>query len=198
MDSDIKRIEKQIYDLNVKLTELRKTNPPTKVKDYRFTTLAGETTLLELFGDKDKLLVIHNMGQGCRYCTLWADGFNGFLPHLESTMGVALVSKDTPEIQRKFASSRGWRFQLASHGGGAYIEEQTVTDGQVNSPGVVLYQRVGDDIFRKNSSEFGPGDVFCSMWSLLGLAGLSDQDWTPQYNYWKPPVKLDDGGLNVL
>ena len=50
----------------------------------RLRTLAGETTLLDLFGDRDTLLAIHNMGQGCRYCTLWADGFNGLLPHLES------------------------------------------------------------------------------------------------------------------
>ena len=61
------------------------------------------------------------MGQACRYCTLWADGFNGFVPHLESTMAVALVSKDSPQRQREFANSRGWRFRLASHGGGDYI-----------------------------------------------------------------------------
>ncbi len=45
----------------------------------------------EMFGDKKQLLLIHNMGQGCRYCTLWADGFNGFLKHLESVMSVVLV-----------------------------------------------------------------------------------------------------------
>jgi hypothetical protein len=36
------------------------------------------------------------------------------------------------------------------------------------------------------------------MWGLLGLAGMGEEDWTPQYNYWKRPLKLDDGGLNVL
>ncbi len=56
----------------------------------------------------------------------------------------------------------------------------------------------GDDIFRKDSSEFGPGDIYCSMWGLLGLAGMGEAEWTPQYNYWKQPIKLDDGGLNVL
>ena len=85
-----------------------------------FDTLDGRTSMRALFGDKDRLLLIHNMGQGCRYCTLWADGFNGFLPHLESVMSVVLVSKDPPDVQRAFANSRGWRFRLASHGGGDY------------------------------------------------------------------------------
>jgi len=198
MSNEIRDIEQQIYELNGKLTELRKASPPQKVPNYTFSTMEGDVTLLELFGENDKLLMIHNMGQGCRYCMLWADGFNGFLPHLESTLSVALVSKDNPELQRRFANSRSWRFKLASHGGGTYIQEQTVTEGQTNAPGAVVYERVGDEIFRKNSSEFGPGDIYCSMWGLLGLAGMSDADWTPQYNYWKQPLKLDDGGLNVL
>lgn len=198
MNNEIKNLEHQIYELNVKLNALQKANPGEKVKNYTFKTLDGETTLLDLFGKNDKLLMIHNMGQGCRYCMLWADGFNGFLPHLESTMAVTLVSKDAPEIQRRFANSRGWRFNLASHAGGEYIQEQTVTPGEGNSPGAVVYERVGDEIYRKNSSEFGPGDLYCSMWGLLGLAGLGEAEWTPQYNYWQRPQKLDDGGLNVL
>jgi predicted dithiol-disulfide oxidoreductase (DUF899 family) len=56
--------------------------PTIEVRNYTFTTIDGETSLLDMFGGKDRLLLIHNMGQGCRYCTLWADGFNGFLPHL--------------------------------------------------------------------------------------------------------------------
>ena len=198
MSDEIKQIEQQIYELNQKLTQLRKANPSEKVPNYSFSTLDGETTLLDLFGKSDKLLMIHNMGQGCRYCMLWADGFNGFLPHLETAMSVTLVSKDAPELQRRFANSRGWRFNLASHGGSAYIQEQTVTPGQINSPGAVFYERKGDDIYRKNSAEFGPGDIFCSMWGLLGLAGMGEAEWTPQYNYWKQPMTLDDGGLNVL
>tara|TARA_B100001123_G_C14814729_1_gene829773 strand:+ start:144 stop:287 length:144 start_codon:yes stop_codon:yes gene_type:complete len=46
------------------------------------------------------------MGQGYRYCTLWADGFNGFLSHLEDAMSVVLISKDDPKKQRKFANER--------------------------------------------------------------------------------------------
>ena len=196
-NADISNIEQQIFDLTVELNKLRKSNTGDEVRNYAFATINGETDLLSMFGDKERMLLIHNMGQGCRYCTLWADGFNGFLQHLESAMSVVLVSKDPPELQRQFANSRDWRFRLASHGGGDYIREQTVMDGAENMPGAVVYERDGNKITRKNSCVFGPGDMYCSAWSLMGLAGLGDGDWTPQYAYWQRPDKMDDGGENL-
>ncbi|MCE2440052.1 MAG: DUF899 family protein [Candidatus Latescibacteria bacterium] len=194
----IVELERQIGELMAELHALQKENPAAPVSNYTFETLAGETTLLDLFGDRERLLAIHNMGQGCRYCTLWADGFNGLLPHLENALAVVLLSKDPPETQRRFANARGWRFQLASHGGGDYIREQSVMEGHDNYPGAVVYQRDGDTILRKNACVFGPGDIYCSMWTLLGLAGLDEENWTPQFSYWRRPDSLDDGGKNVL
>jgi predicted dithiol-disulfide oxidoreductase (DUF899 family) len=197
-NNEITKLEARIGELMVKLNELRRENVGPEVNNYSFNTFDGEVTLLDLFADKDKLLVIHNMGQACRYCTLWADGFNGLLQHLESAMSVVLVSKDDPEIQRKFANSRGWGFRLASHAGGDYIRQQTVMEGADNMPGAVVYERKGDAIYRKSGSVFGPGDIYCSMWSLLGLAGLGAEDWTPQYRYWQRPEIMDDGGDKLL
>ena len=196
-NTEIPELEKQIFELTAKLNEFRKASAGDEVRDYEFSTIDGATSLLKMFGNKKQLLLIHNMGQGCRYCTLWADGFNGFLQHLESVMSVVLVSKDPPELQRQFANSRDWRFRLASHGGGKYISEQTVMDGAENTPGAVVYERDGDKITRKHSCIFGPGDIYCSMWGLLGLAGLGADNWTPQYAYWKRPEKMDDGGENL-
>ncbi len=197
--AEIRALEMQIYELNQKLAKLQKrSGGDGPVPDYTFATLEKEVTLSQLFAGRDQLLVIHNMGQGCRYCTLWADGFNGLLPHLEAAMSVVLVSKDPPELQRRFASSRGWRFRLASHSGGDYIGEQSVQDGETNMPGVVLYERTDDGIRRKNSAVFGPGDRYCAFWSLIGLAGMDPGSFTPQYAYWTRPETLDDGGENVL
>ena len=88
----IEEIERQIGELTNELFALRKASVAEPIPNYEFETGGGITTLLDLFADKDRLLVIHNMGQGCRYCTLWADGFNGLLPHLESALSVVLVS----------------------------------------------------------------------------------------------------------
>lgn len=196
--SEIAKLEKEIFDLTKKLESMRKEATPKAVPNYKFKTLTGETSLLEMFGNKETLFVIHNMGQGCRYCTLWGDGLNPFVSHLESTFAVAMVSKDSPELQRTFANSRGWRFSMASHGGGAYITEQSVMEGQNNFPGIVCYVRKGNEVFRKNSSVFGPSDQFCSIWSVVSLAGFDEESWIPQYNYWQRPAKLDDGGNSVL
>ena len=195
---EIAALSGQIFELTNRLHELQKAHSAGPVPNYTFETQNGASTLLDLFGDQDTLMLIHNMGQGCRWCTVWGDGFNGFLPHLESAMSVVLVSKDAPAIQRRFANSRGWRFRLASHGGGDYIQEQSAQAGVDNMPGVVVYERDGDTITRKNSAVFGPGDLYCSLWHLLALAGLGEPAFTPQFNYWRRPEKLDDGGANVL
>ena len=195
-NSKVVELEQRIAELSAELNTLRRASLATPVPNYPFRTEAGDTTLRDLFGDRDKLLAIHNMGQGCRYCTLWADGFNGLLAHLESALAVVLVSKDSPEVQRTFANSRGWRFRLASHSGGAYIQEQGVYGGAENYPGAVVYELDGDTIRRKNACVFGPGDIYCALWGLLGLAGVDE--FTPQYNYWTRPTVLDDGGENLL
>ena len=113
-------------------------------------------------------------------------------------MALVLVSKDDPELQRRFANSRGWRFHLASQGGGEYIKDQTVMEGADNMPGAVVYERRGAQIFRKNSCVFGPNDLYCSIWPFLGMAGMNDSNWTPQFKYWSRPQKMDDGGENLL
>lgn len=194
MDKEIAKLEQDLMVLQEKLLKLRQKNKGTPVKNYKFKTQNGEVSLLDLFGEKDKLIVIHNMGQGCRYCTLWADGMNGFVPHLENALSLVLVSKDEPDLQRQFANSRGWRYRMASHAGTTYLKEQ----GGGNMPGAVCYERRGGKIYRKNSTVFGPNDAFCAQWPLLSLAGMSEADWVPQFNYWLRPKKLLDGGKSIL
>ncbi len=199
MSSEIQRLEEQLGEVVRQLAKARKEAGPVEVPNYTLQTVTGPVRLLDLFAGKDVLFAIHNMGQGCRYCTLWADGLNGFLPHLEDRFAVVLLSKDAPEAQQRMAHSRGWRFRMASHGDGEYIREQNVTPDHYGMPGMVCYQRDGDRILRKNVAVFGPGDEFCAIWPILSLAGLGDDDWNPQYHYWKRPEKhvMEDGGKNL-
>ena len=53
-------------------------------------------------------------GRGCVYCTMWADGFNGVVPHLEDRAAFVVVSPDEPHVQAEFAASRGWRFRMVA------------------------------------------------------------------------------------
>ena len=194
-------LETQIMEMNQELANLRKKQPDNpEIPNYEFETLNGRVTLKDLFAGKDLLFAIHNMGQGCRWCTLWADGLNGFLPHLEDKYAVALLSKDPPELQQRFAHARGWRYRMASHGGGEYIQEQTVIDGQNNMPGIVVYALEDGKIVKKGSAVFGPGDQFCSLFHILALAGIPENEFIPQYHYWQKPGAelMEDGGEGVL
>ncbi len=195
---EIKKVEMEIYELTQKLNGLRSEAQGEEVSNYEFESLEGQVDLKSLFAGKDKLMVIHNMGQACRYCTLWADGINPFIKHLETAMSVVLVSKDSPQVQRQFANSRNWRMRMVSHGGGAYMTEQSVdAETKANAPGVSVYELKEGKVFLKNRTGFGPYDQFCSAWNFLSLAGENAGTWTPQYDYWKRPETMEDGGENL-
>ena len=97
----------QIGELRKKMRDLQQSIEPQEIEDYTLASLDGGVRLSALFGDKDHLFVIHNMGAGCPYCTLWADGFNGIMPHLENRAAFVVCSPDSPEQQRKFAGFAG-------------------------------------------------------------------------------------------
>ncbi len=75
---------RQIADLREKMRALQASVEPAEVQDYAFATSEGSVQLLSLFGERRDLIVIHNMGSSCAYCTLWADGFNGIYDHIGS------------------------------------------------------------------------------------------------------------------
>ena len=105
----------QIAELRSKMRELQQSVEPEEVSDHEFSTAEGKVRLSELFGDKEHLFVIHNMGAGCRYCTLWADGLNGILPHIENRAAFVVASPDEPAAQQKFKAARDWHFRMVSH-----------------------------------------------------------------------------------
>lgn len=112
-EESIASIEQQIADQSQKLMTLRAQAPGTQVPNYEFATTEGTVNMLDLFGDHDHLLVIHNMGTFCAYCTLWADGINAFVPHLESRVGLVLVSYrpliNSVTLPMTGAGACGWR-----------------------------------------------------------------------------------------
>lgn len=193
--SEAQKLEMELCEKAQKLAALRAAEPGVEIPDYEFETLAGPVRLSALFAGRDTLLMIHNMGGGCRYCTAWADGINGILAHLEEAMAVVLVSKDPPDVQRRLAMDRGWRLRMASHGGGAYVEEQSTGGG--DDPGAVIYERRGGRILRRGRAAFGPGDLYSPLWHFLALAGIGAEDFTPQFHYWRRPHKMDDGGADL-
>ncbi len=172
-----------------RVAELRRQLPAEPVADYELTGPDGKTKLSAMFGDKSDLILIHNMGAGCPYCTMWADGFNGVLHHLESRAAFVVVSPDAPEVQQRQASKRGWRFQMYSAKGTTFIEEMGFGSEEEHydshaMPGVsALHKNTDGSIVRVARDFFGPGDLYCGVWHLFDLLRDGPDDWEPQFDY---------------
>ncbi|MBN8539297.1 MAG: DUF899 family protein [Deltaproteobacteria bacterium] len=180
--------EKTVRQEMEKLFALHKSRPPATVKDYTFATAKGPVKLSELFGEKKELILIHNMGKQCVYCTLWADGFNGFSGHLENRAGFVLINNDSVEEQTAFAASRGWKFKLASAKGTSFSKDMGFLDDKAGKmPGASVYTKMPDGtIQHRTRAGFGPGDLFSSIWSLFDLLPAAQpgaEDWSPKFSY---------------
>lgn len=157
---------------------------PQAVEDYRFATPDGERRLSQLFGGKMELFIVHNMGTGCAYCTLWADGFNGVYHHLADRAAFVVSSPDAPDVQRRFAESRGWRFPMVSHAGMRFADDMGYRSANGRClPGVSVFQRRADGIVRVADTSFGPGDDFCTVWHFLDLLPAGQAGWAPRFAY---------------
>ena len=89
-------------------------------KEYRFATDDGVATLADLFGGRSQLLVYHFMfgpdfAAGCPSCSAIADGFNGFVVHLDNhDVALWAVSRaPLPKLQA-YKKRMGWTFPWAS------------------------------------------------------------------------------------
>jgi len=181
------RYRREIAELRRKMREEQAAIEPEEVADYQFASAAGTTRLSELFGKHDTLFVIHNMGAGCKSCTMWADGFNGVFEHLRSRAAFVVASPDAPEQQKAFAKSRGWKFPMVSYQGSSFAEDMGyVRDGEP-MPGVSVFKRkggkTGDRIMRVSDTAFSPGDDFCTVWHFFDLLPEGAAGWKPQYKY---------------
>lgn len=183
----INEARRRILEIREDIRALQAGIEPAEVEDYRFATSAGPVHLSELFGDHDDLFVIHNMGAGCVYCTLWADGFNGVIDHLESRAAFVVSSPDAPDAQREFAEGRGWRFRMVSHGETTFADDMgyftAAGDYPGYHPGVSVFRKDGDRVLRVSDTSFGPDDDFCAVWHLFNLLPQGADGWEPKYNY---------------
>jgi predicted dithiol-disulfide oxidoreductase (DUF899 family) len=181
--------------LRTELVDLLRSQPQVIPADmYTFTENGRVVGLNELFGERRDLVVIHNMGASCRYCTLWADGFNGLLPHIESRTAIVLMNRDAPDDARRFAEGRGWGFRMVRDDAGAFTRDmgfaEEANGGLSLWPGYSTFHRADDGtITRIGFDGFGPGDVYMPVFPLFELLKDGDAGWQPQYRY-DPPLSI--------
>jgi predicted dithiol-disulfide oxidoreductase (DUF899 family) len=192
--TQVAEIEDLIRRKREELIALLKSSQKKDVSDYQFAGHDGKKIeLSKLFGSKDDLIVIHNMGQRCPSCTMWADGFNGIVDHLQDRAGFVVISNDDVETQRKFKASRGWKFPMVSAKDTSFFEDMGFAHPADSpeskawgrfAPGVSTFKKQANGkITRVASRNFGPGDDFCSTWHMFDLLGDGMEGWEPKFRY---------------
>ncbi len=113
--------EKDLTRRSDELARRRQELPWVRIdKAYRFETDEGTASLADLFRGRSQLLVYHFMfgpdyGAGCPSCSAIADGFNGFVVHLENhDVAFSAVSRAPLAKLRAFKRRMGWTFPWAS------------------------------------------------------------------------------------
>lgn len=186
---EVDRLERGLYRQKALLERKRRALPPEEVPNYLFGGHDGKSvSLSDAFGDKDDLIVVHNMGKGCPMCTMWADGIDGVSPHLRDRAGLLLVSDDPVRTQKALAKARGWRLPMASSKGTSFFRDMgfAAKDGSP-WPGVSTFHREPDGrILRVGRAAFGPGDDYCPTFALLALLRDGQAGWWPKTAYGKP------------
>jgi predicted dithiol-disulfide oxidoreductase (DUF899 family) len=113
--------EKELTRRSDELARQRRQLPWVPVeKDYRFETDEGSASLADLFRGRSQLLIYHFMfgpeyTAGCPVCSTIADGFNGFVVHLEHhDVAMMAVSRAAIAAIQAYKRRMGWSFPWAS------------------------------------------------------------------------------------
>jgi predicted dithiol-disulfide oxidoreductase (DUF899 family) len=127
--------EKKFTRLRDEINRERRELPWERVeKSYVFDGPDGRETLPDLFAGRRQLIVQHFMfdpawNAGCKSCSFWADGYDGFFVHLEQrdvtfiAVSLAPYAKIAP-----FRERMGWRFKWVSSGGSDFNHDFQVSD----------------------------------------------------------------------
>ncbi|MDZ4745205.1 MAG: DUF899 family protein [bacterium] len=190
-DEEYQRLSAENIAAREQLVQYVRSKASPVTADYTFTDGDHNYTLNDFFGDHDDLIVVHNMGVACRHCTLWADGVNGLLPHLESRTAVVLVNEDPIPVQRKIAADRGWRLTMRRDADGAFSKSLGFAmeeDGKNERlPGYSTFHRSSDGTITHVASDaFGPGDMYMSVYPFFEMLKDGPGDWEPDTPSKKP------------
>ena len=180
----IASLRKDIAKLRSEMEAARAKVEPQEFHDYALERAGGGAVKLsELFGDKDNLIVIHNMGASCTSCTMWADGFNGVYDHLANKAAFVVASPDPPKAQKTFADGRGWRFPMVSAKGTSFAKDCGYEDNGRAKPGISVFTRKDGKVLRIADEPLSPGDDFCIVWPIFDMLPGGPGGWRPKYTY---------------
>jgi predicted dithiol-disulfide oxidoreductase (DUF899 family) len=168
--------------------------------DYRFQSPNGAATLLELFGNK-QTLVVYSMMFGpqrerpCPMCTAFVSAFNAAARNLGQRVGVVVTARSPIERILAFADERGWKdMRFASDSSGEFTRAY-VSPEDADAPALNIFTRRdgtvrhfwANELFRVKPD---PGQdprlapEVDALWTILDLTPEGrDPKWYPKLEY---------------
>jgi predicted dithiol-disulfide oxidoreductase (DUF899 family) len=182
----------------------------TRVQDYTFVEGprdlrdgdAPVTTvqLSELFSSPDRALVVQHVMYGkrqvtpCPMCTMWVDGLNAVLPHIEQRADYVVASAADPVALRAHARARGWdKVRLLSCGDSTFQYDFCAEDEEGNQDSAISvftldngggvrhvytsHPQMADDVAERGI------DLLSPVWNLFDLTPQGRGDWYAELQY---------------
>ena len=208
---ELRQAEVDLMHLREKVASLRRQLPEgTAVADYEFfegpPRLADgdepvtTVRLSELFRAPDRALVVQHVMYGkaqttpCPMCTMWVDGLNAVVGHIEQNADYVVASAADPKALRAHARARGWsNVRLLSCGDNTFQYDFGAEDeeGNQNSTFSVFtldadgsprhfysaHPQMSDDIMERGV------DLLSPVWNLLDLTPHGRGEWYAELRY---------------
>ena len=208
---ELRRAEVDLMHHREKVASLRRQLPPgAKVLDYEF--LEGPRNLAdgdepvttvrlrELFSAPGRALVVQHVMYGkrqtspCPMCTMWVDGLNAVVRHIEQNADYVVAAAADPATLRAHARARGWdNVRLLSCGDNTFQYDLAAEDEEGNQDSTVsvftldaggsprhfysCHPRLAEDIPERGI------DLLSPVWHLLDLTPHGRGDFYAALDY---------------
>ncbi|HEX7003827.1 MAG TPA: DUF899 domain-containing protein [Trueperaceae bacterium] len=205
----IRAEEKALTRAHDALAAKRRRLPMVAVeKEYSFEGRDGEATLIDLFDDRNQLIVYHFMfhpdwDEGCDGCSWFVDGV-GHPAHLNARdVSFALVSRAPFAKLAAYRERMGWDFPWYSSFGSDFNYDFSATVGDSEHHHLSVFIRDGERVFHTYQTGARGVEQLGTTFSLLDLVPYGRQErWEdspggwPQgdpYVWWRRHDSYDDG-----
>lgn len=173
---ELEPLYKQRQELDKKISELKAKIPKKPVKDYEFKDADDKAQKLsDLFGDKNLLIVVRNMGAACGLCAVYGDQFAGAMKHLAKRSAFTMVNQDEPEKNKETGKDRNWTFPMLSAKDSTFLKDMGFETEKGGIPGVMVFEKTPKgELFLIRSANFFQGDRISGLLDVLWM--LPDEE----------------------
>ena len=165
-----------------RLNAARRQLPMVKMeKEYLFEGPNGQMTLADLFDGRRQLIIYHFMFDpswvdGCPSCTYLTDNIPRLASIQANDTSLVLVSRAPLAKLEDYKARKSWTIPWFSSFGSEFNYDFNVSGDQVETPGLSVFIREGDDVLHSYSTTGRGVDILLGTYNYLDLTPLGRQE----------------------